>query len=132
MNKKRAFNYLPSIDFPDDMNIRFVVWRKNKENENKIFLNIVDYPDIQLGDILFCESKNFCGYVKLVDIVRHDDGKLSDYITEDLNIDVDKSVLMAKTTKRAVNDYLRLSNDEKACVVISLKNKERNSNGPAS
>lgn len=125
--KQRAFNYMPSIDFPENMNIRFVVWRKNKDFENKIFLNIVDYADIQLGDILFCENKSFCGYVRLVDIVRHEDGKLSDYIMEDLNIELDKSVLMAKTTKRAVNEYLKASDDEKACVVISLKQKEQSS-----
>ncbi len=127
--KKRNFTYLPSIDFPEQMNIRLAVWRKINEKDSKIFLNIVDYANLQLGDILFCDHSNFCGYVKLVDFVRNSDGTVSDYITEDINIDMDKSVLMAKTTKQAVTTYLRSTEDEKACVVISLKNKEQN-NGP--
>ena len=43
---------------------------------------------------------------------------------------MDKSVLMAKTTKQAVTNYLRSTDDEKACVIISLKNKEQN-HGPS-
>ena len=117
------FEYVGQPEFPSDLKVYFCVWRRRPPNYNKAALHIVDSENINLDDIVFCECGSFSGYSIIVDFVRNEDGRISDYILRDSGIDFDTSFKMAKTTHEAVDDFLVGAPEKESCVVVSLKSK---------
>jgi len=122
-NVPPKFEHFGNINPPEDRKAVFAVWRQVSPDLPKVYFHFVESNEVALDDLIFCESEDYKGYAKIVDFVRGSDGKISDFVLKNAEIDFQTSMLLAKLTHNAIEKLMASEEAKSLCVIVCLKSR---------
>lgn len=99
----------------------YCVWRQASKENTKVYIHFVESSKIELDDLMFVDTPGFMGYAKLTDFVRQSDGRITDYMLKDAGVDFQTSMLLAKSSRNAIEKMMKEPAFDNTCVIVCLQ-----------